>query len=125
MEQLPEPKPHQNTISTFLKILVQKKFLTTAKEGRIFRYSVMVPKKNYSELLVQILVENYFENTPDLLLKTIATQYNLPHSFQTTTDSKNAEVQIPANPVAELIAELTDTRKKKKKTKKKKEKKKK
>jgi BlaI family penicillinase repressor len=31
----PEPKPHQNTISTFIKILVEKEFLTTEKEGRI------------------------------------------------------------------------------------------
>ena len=31
----PEPKPHQNTISTFLKNLVEKNYLNTSLEGRI------------------------------------------------------------------------------------------
>ncbi len=33
MEQHPEPKPHQNTVSTYLKILVEKGYLSTVKEG--------------------------------------------------------------------------------------------
>ena len=37
----PEPKPHQNTISTYLKILVEKEYLSTVKEGRVFKYSVL------------------------------------------------------------------------------------
>ena len=37
IEHYPEPKPHQNTISTFMKILVEKEFLSTEKEGRIFK----------------------------------------------------------------------------------------
>ena len=37
MEEYPDPKPHQNTVSTFIKILVEKEFLTIEKEGRIFK----------------------------------------------------------------------------------------
>ena len=35
MEKHPEPKPHQNTVSTYLKILVKKNFLGTKKKGGI------------------------------------------------------------------------------------------
>lgn len=47
MEQHPEPKPHQNTVSTYLKILVEKGYLSTVKEGRIFKYTVLVPLEEY------------------------------------------------------------------------------
>ena len=47
MEQHPEPKPHQNTVSTYLKILVEKRLSIYCKEGRIFKYSVLVPLDGY------------------------------------------------------------------------------
>ena len=53
MEHHPEPKPHQNTISTYLKILVEKGYLTTEKEGRIFKYSVAVPMEDYRNFLLK------------------------------------------------------------------------
>ena len=53
MEHHPEPKPHQNTVSTYLKILVEKGYLTTEKEGRIFKYSVAVPMEDYRNFLLK------------------------------------------------------------------------
>ena len=69
MEQLPEPKPHQNTISTYLKILVEKEFLTAEKEGRIFRYHVAVPFENYRNLVLKNLIRDYFSDSSFELLK--------------------------------------------------------
>lgn len=63
MEQHPEPKPHQNTVSTYLKILVEKGYLTTEKEGRIFRYTVAVPFEEYRNFLLKEIAENFFENS--------------------------------------------------------------
>jgi len=34
MEAMPEPKPHPNTVSTILKILVEKKFVSYEVQGR-------------------------------------------------------------------------------------------
>ena len=63
MEQHPEPKPHQNTVSTYLKILVEKGYLSTAKEGRIFRYTVAVPVEEYKKFLLKALTNNFFNNS--------------------------------------------------------------
>lgn len=63
MEQHPEPKPHQNTVSTYLKILVEKGYLKTDKEGRIFRYSVIVPVEDYRNFLMNEIATNFFEGS--------------------------------------------------------------
>ena len=51
----PEPKPHQNTISTFLKNLVEKNYLKTILEGRIFRYEMSVSKSVQLNRTTEIL----------------------------------------------------------------------
>lgn len=65
MEQHPEPKPHQNTVSTYLKILVEKSFLSTEKEGRIFKYSIAVSKDRYADFLLRNIVQDYFKNSKE------------------------------------------------------------
>lgn len=69
IEKYPEPKPHPNTISTFLKILVEKEFLTTQKEGRVFKYSVAIPFVHYRKYLLKILLEDYFTDSSADLVK--------------------------------------------------------
>jgi BlaI family penicillinase repressor len=63
MENHPEPKPHQNTVSTYLKILVEKGYLSTHKEGRIFKYSVVVPFDEYKKFILRELTDNFFNNS--------------------------------------------------------------
>ena len=36
MEAYPEPKPHQNTVSTFMKILVEKEFFIVYYVNKVF-----------------------------------------------------------------------------------------
>jgi predicted transcriptional regulator len=74
MTEHPEPKPHQNTISTYLKILVEKGYLKTEKEGRIFKYSVAIPLGNYKENMVKDLVMKFFEKDKIELLKLLLQQ---------------------------------------------------
>ena len=69
IDSYPEPKPHPNTISTFLKILVEKEFISSSREGRVFRYLVTVPFEEYRKYKLQIFLANYCENSPKKLLK--------------------------------------------------------
>lgn len=69
MEQHPEPKPHQNTVSTYLKILVEKGYLSTEKEGRIFKYTVIVPFDEYKKFLLKELSQNFFDNSGKEILE--------------------------------------------------------
>ena len=64
----PEPKPHQNTISTFLKNLVEKNYLKTNLEGRIYRYEISVTKSIYKKVLLKNFIENFYNGNPNELL---------------------------------------------------------
>lgn len=63
IEEIPEPKPHQNTIATILKILVEKEFVGVNVFGRMHQYYPLVSKENYSESTMKNLVKGYFEGS--------------------------------------------------------------
>ena len=60
MEALPAPKPHQNTIATILKILVDKEFVGIKIFGRQHQYYPLVSKEAYSKATMKTLVKSYF-----------------------------------------------------------------
>lgn len=116
MEEYAEPKPHQNTVSTFIKILVEKDFLTTEKEGRIFKYSVAIPYHDYKNFQLKNFVRQYFDNSGSNLLTAL-----IEAKLLTEAELNNLRL-IPEeqdNPIKSLIAELTSDKKPKKKEKKK------
>ncbi|HEU4469486.1 MAG TPA: BlaI/MecI/CopY family transcriptional regulator [Flavisolibacter sp.] len=60
MEALPAPKPHQNTIATILKILVEKEFVGIKVFGRQHQYHALVSKEAYSKATMKTMVKSYF-----------------------------------------------------------------
>ncbi|WP_153795897.1 BlaI/MecI/CopY family transcriptional regulator [Foetidibacter luteolus] len=60
IEEMPEPKPHSNTVATILKILVDKKFVDTETFGRMHQYQPLVSKDAYSKNTLTGVVKNYF-----------------------------------------------------------------
>lgn len=63
MEVFPEPKLHQNTVATFLKIMADKGFVEVEVIGRIHRYVPAVAKDDYSKKTFSGLVKNYFSGS--------------------------------------------------------------
>ncbi len=63
VEAMPVPRPHQNTVATLLKILVEKEFVTIAVMGRNHQYSPAVTKDEYSKKSMKQLVKGYFEGS--------------------------------------------------------------
>lgn len=63
LELFPEPKPHTNTVSTILKVLVEKEFVNYAVFGRQHQYFPLVSKEKYSGKSMKSLVKNYFEGS--------------------------------------------------------------
>jgi predicted transcriptional regulator len=63
MEAMPEPKPHQNTVATLLKILVDKEFVGIQVYGRMHQYYPLVSKDAYSQSTMKTLVEGYFDGS--------------------------------------------------------------
>lgn len=129
MEQHPEPKPHQNTVSTYLKILVEKGYLATEKEGRIFRYSVIVPVEEYKKFLLRELSHQFFDDSGreilDFLVKeNLISQKDLQSYFDLKIEMKTVKVKEPKLEYAEEVLNPKKTKKEKVKTKVKKKKKK-
>jgi len=60
MDAMPPPKPHQNTIATLLKILVEKEFVGIRVFGRQHQYYPLVSKDSYSKATIRSLVKSYF-----------------------------------------------------------------
>lgn len=126
MEKHPEPKPHQNTVSTYLKILVEKGYLSTEKEGRIFKYSVIVPFDEYKKFILRELTQNFFNNSGTEILEflfkeNLVSQNDLKEYFDLKIEMKPVKVKTPTLEYAEEI--LNPKKDKKGKDKKKKKKK--
>lgn len=63
IDDLPNPKPHQNTVATIVKILVDKEFVGVTLFGRMHQYYAQVSKDAYSKGSIKSLVKGYFEGS--------------------------------------------------------------
>ena len=63
IDEFPNPKPHQNTVATILKILVDKEFVGIHVYGRMHQYYPLVSKEAYSKSTMKSLVKGYFEGS--------------------------------------------------------------
>lgn len=60
--------PAHSTVSTMLRILVEKGFLTYKAYGRTFEYTPNVSKEAYSRRTLDKLVNDYFEGSMNRLV---------------------------------------------------------
>ncbi len=60
INQLPEPKPAYNTVSTIIRILETKDFVSHKAKGRGHIYFPLVQKTDYSNQSLHKLVDGYF-----------------------------------------------------------------
>lgn len=77
VEQLPEPRPHYNSVSTMVKLLKTKGFVGEEKAGRAYLYYALVPKEDYQEEIVDEVVKGYFEGSPIKLVNYFAKEQKL------------------------------------------------
>lgn len=120
IEQYPEPKPHPNTISTFLKILVEKEFLTTHKEGRIFKYTVAIPFTDYRKYSLNIFLEDYFNNSSSELVKVLVDENfinseDIQQFFEIKATESPTHEKEEESDLSDFIKDITAPKKKKKK----------
>lgn len=63
IDALPNPKPHNNTVATIIKILVEKEFIGIEVFGRMHQYHALVSKDAYSKSTMKSFVKGYFEGS--------------------------------------------------------------
>lgn len=63
IEKLPEPKPAYNTVSTIVRILEKKNFVSYKAYGKTHEYFPLIKKDEYKQQSLKRLVKNYFSNS--------------------------------------------------------------
>lgn len=63
LEYCPEPKPHVNTVSTVIRVLEKKGYISHEKEGGSFRYHTLLEKDTYRKSTLLNMLKNYFNNS--------------------------------------------------------------
>lgn len=77
LDVMPEPKPHQNTVATILKILVEKNFVTVNVFGRQHQYEAAIGKEEYSKKTFKQMVKGYFEGSFSNVVSFMVKENNL------------------------------------------------
>jgi BlaI family penicillinase repressor len=77
VESMPNPKPHQNTVATLLKILVEKEFVGVTVISRHHQYYPLVSKEEYSKRTMKQLVKGYFEGSFSNIVSFMVKENNL------------------------------------------------
>lgn len=63
VDQLPDPKPAYNTVSTIIRILENKGFLAHEAFGKAHQYYPIISREDYKRYATSKLLDNYFENS--------------------------------------------------------------
>jgi BlaI family transcriptional regulator, penicillinase repressor len=63
IEKLPEPKPAYNTVSTFIRILETKGFISHQAFGKTYLYFPVVSREDYRKFVTTKLKAGYFGNS--------------------------------------------------------------
>jgi len=63
INELPEPKPAYNTVSTIVRILESKGFVDHEQIGKGYLYYPVVQKSDYSNQSINKLVDGYFQGS--------------------------------------------------------------
>lgn len=77
IEELPEPKPAYNTVSTIVRILEQKGFVDHESHGKSFRYFPVITKSEYSGQFMQGFVGRFFSGSYKQMVSFFAKQEDM------------------------------------------------
>ena len=63
INELPEPKPAYNTVSTIVRILQQKGFVGHTPQGKSHKYHPLISKEAYTKSFMKGFVKKYFSGS--------------------------------------------------------------
>jgi predicted transcriptional regulator len=77
IDQMPNPKPAYNTVSTIVRILENKNFIDHNAFGKTHEYFALVSKKDYTGTFLKGFIKNYFGNSYRQMVSFFAKDENL------------------------------------------------
>lgn len=63
LSRFPEPRPHFNTVSTFVRLLEQKGYLRHEAIGNSHRYIPAISRDEHSRSALRNVISRYFDNS--------------------------------------------------------------
>ena len=63
IEQYPDPKPPYNSVSTIVRVLVQKEIIGFKAYGNTHQYFPLITREEYSKGQLSRLVKDYYNNS--------------------------------------------------------------
>lgn len=95
IEQIPdEPKPPYNTISSVVRLLESKGFVSYKAYGKTYEYFPVISKEEYGKRTFKKVFADYFDNSVENLLSFMAKEENL-----TVEEIEKLKKIIPPPPV--------------------------
>jgi len=77
VQRMSEPKPAYNTVSTVVRILEKKGFVSHKAYGKTYEYFPAVSKEKYTKLFMQNFVKKYFKDSYQDMVSFFAKDRNL------------------------------------------------
>ncbi len=77
LEEFPNPKPAYNTVSTIVRILVKKGFVSYTAYGKSHEYFPLIAKKEYTRVYLDGFISGYFSNSYKQLVSFFSKENNL------------------------------------------------
>ena len=94
VEQLPDPKPAYNTVSTIVRILETKGFVDHKAYGKTHEYFPLISKEKYTKFYLNNLLKGYFIG-----------------SFQNLVSFFARENKLSTQEIEKLLKEIKDDKK--------------
>ena len=77
IEELPDPKPAYNTVSTIIRILEKKGVVGFEAYGKSHQYYPLIEKEEYTSKFMNRFVDNYFSGSYSNLVSFFAKEQSL------------------------------------------------
>jgi predicted transcriptional regulator len=77
LEQMPDPKPAYNTVSTIVRILETKGFVNHKAYGKTHEYFPVISKEKYTKFYLNNLIKGYFNGSFQNLVSFFAKENKL------------------------------------------------
>lgn len=77
IDEMNEPKPAYNTVSTIIRILEKKGFVGYTAFGKSHQYYPLIDKSAYSDFFLSGVIKNYFNGSLSNLVSFFAKEHKL------------------------------------------------
>lgn len=77
LDEMSEPKPAYNTVSTIVRILESKGFVSHKAYGRTYEYFPLVPKDEYTGSYMRTVLDNFFDGSVSRMVNFFSSQQSI------------------------------------------------